>query len=61
MLDTLLFPGPWRFLRKYPSMACTELIQSFSKAHFCRTLQRLVRTSVKLTLRPAVPVFERKL
>jgi L-2-hydroxyglutarate oxidase len=42
MLDTLLFPGLWRFLRKYPSMACTELIQSFSKAHFCRTLQRLV-------------------
>ncbi|MDD5581509.1 MAG: L-2-hydroxyglutarate oxidase [Methylobacter sp.] len=41
-LDMLLFPGLWRFLRKYPAMACTELIQSFSKAHFCRTLQRLV-------------------
>lgn len=42
MLDILLFPGLWRFLRKYPAMACTELIQSFSKAHFCRALQRLV-------------------
>ncbi|MEQ1636191.1 MAG: L-2-hydroxyglutarate oxidase [Methylococcales bacterium] len=42
MLDTLLFPGLWRFLRKYPAMACTELIQSFSKGHFCRALQRLV-------------------
>jgi len=42
MLDTLFFPGLWRFLRKYPAMACTELIQSCSKAHFCRALQRLV-------------------
>jgi L-2-hydroxyglutarate oxidase len=42
MLDILSFPGLWRFLRKYPAMAGTELIQSFSQAHFCRTLQRLV-------------------
>jgi len=42
MLDTLFFRGLWRFLRKYPAMACTELIQSCSKAHFCRALQRLV-------------------
>jgi L-2-hydroxyglutarate oxidase len=42
MLDILFFPGLWRFLRKYPAMAGTELIQSFSKAHFCRALQRLV-------------------
>ncbi len=42
MLDMLFFPGLWRFLRKYPAMACTELIQSFSKVHFCRALQRLV-------------------
>ncbi|MGJ0484010.1 MAG: L-2-hydroxyglutarate oxidase [Methylomicrobium sp.] len=42
LLDTLLFPGLWRFLRKYPAMAYTELIQSFSKAQFCRALQRLV-------------------
>jgi L-2-hydroxyglutarate oxidase len=42
MLDIILFPGLWRFLRKYPAMAFTELIQSFSKEHFCRALQRLV-------------------
>ena len=42
MLDILFFPGLWRFLLKYPAMASTELIQSFSKAHFCRALQRLV-------------------
>lgn len=52
MLDTLFFPGLWRFLRKYPSMACTELIQSFSKAHFCRTLQRLVPDIRKIDLAP---------
>jgi L-2-hydroxyglutarate oxidase len=42
MLDALFFPGLWRFLQKYPTMAHTELIQSFSKTHFCQTLQRLV-------------------
>jgi L-2-hydroxyglutarate oxidase len=52
MLDTLLFPGLWRFLRKYPSMACTELLQSFSKAHFCRTLQRLVPDIRTVDLEP---------
>lgn len=38
MLDILLFSGLWRFLSKYPAMACSELIQSFSKAHFCQAL-----------------------
>ena len=42
MLDILLFPGLWRFLRRYPAMAFTELAQSLSKEHFCQTLQRLV-------------------
>jgi L-2-hydroxyglutarate oxidase len=42
MLDALLFPGLWRFLRRYPAMAFTELAQSLSKDHFCKTLQRLV-------------------
>ncbi|WP_394752418.1 L-2-hydroxyglutarate oxidase [Crenothrix sp.] len=40
--DMLFFPGLWRFLHKYPAMACSELIQSFSKQHFCKALQRLV-------------------
>jgi len=42
LLDILLFPGLWRFLRKYPAMAGSELLRSFSKVHFCRALQRLV-------------------
>ena len=40
--DALFFPGLWRFLRKYPVMAGSELAQSLSKALFCRALQRLV-------------------
>ncbi|MBE7498758.1 MAG: L-2-hydroxyglutarate oxidase [Verrucomicrobiales bacterium] len=42
LADALGFPGLWRFLRKYPAMVGTELAQSFSKARFCRALQRLV-------------------
>lgn len=42
MLDALLFPGLWRFLRKYPVMAFSELAQSLSKDRFCQALQRLV-------------------
>jgi len=52
MLDTLFFPGLWRFLHKYPAMACTELIQSCSKAHFCRALQRLVPDIRTIDLAP---------
>jgi L-2-hydroxyglutarate oxidase len=40
--DALLFPGLWRFLRRYPSMVGYELRRSFSKTVFCRALQRLV-------------------
>ena len=42
LADALTFPGLWRFLRRYPSMAFTELAQSFSRERFCRSLQRLV-------------------
>jgi (S)-2-hydroxyglutarate dehydrogenase len=42
LVDSILFPGLWRFLRKYPGIATTELAQSLSKDHFCKTLQRLV-------------------
>jgi (S)-2-hydroxyglutarate dehydrogenase len=40
--DALLFPGLWRFLRRYPSMVGYELRRSLSKTLFCRALQRLV-------------------
>ncbi|MDZ4288875.1 MAG: L-2-hydroxyglutarate oxidase, partial [Prosthecobacter sp.] len=42
LADALTFPGLWRFLRRYPSMAFSELAQSLSRARFCRALQRLV-------------------
>jgi L-2-hydroxyglutarate oxidase len=42
LADALLFPGLWRFLRRYPSMAFGELVQSLSRERFCRALQRLV-------------------
>ncbi len=42
LADALSYPGFWRFLRKYPSMAWFELRRSFSRQLFCRTLQRLV-------------------
>ncbi len=42
LLDALLFPGLWRFLRKYPGMVGKELWQSLSKHRFCQALQKLV-------------------
>jgi L-2-hydroxyglutarate oxidase len=42
LADALTFPGLWRFLKRYPSMAFTELAQSLSRERFCRNLQRLV-------------------
>ncbi len=42
LADALGYPGLWRFLRRHPSMAFTELAQSFSRERFCRALQRLV-------------------
>ncbi len=42
LADALTFPGLWRFLRRYPSMAFAELAQSLSRERFCRRLQRLV-------------------
>jgi len=40
--DALSYGGFWRFLRRYPSMAWYELRRSFSRALFCRSLQKLV-------------------
>lgn len=41
-LDTITFPGFWRFFLRYPSMCWEELKRSYSKQLFCRSLQRLV-------------------
>lgn len=42
LAEVVAFPGLWRFLRRYPRMAVSELVRSFSKETFCRSLQRLV-------------------
>ncbi len=42
LAGTLSYPGLWKFLRRYPSMAFGELAQSMSRARFCAALQRLV-------------------
>jgi L-2-hydroxyglutarate oxidase LhgO len=42
LADVLTYSGFWRFLRRYPSMCWYELRRSFSRALFCRSLQRLV-------------------
>ncbi len=40
--DSLTFPGLWRFLVRYPSMASYEIRRSLSHKLFCDSLQRLV-------------------
>jgi len=42
LAESLLFPGLWRFLVKYPSMCGYEIWRSFSRREFCRSLQKLV-------------------
>jgi len=42
LFEVLLFPGFWRFLRRYPTMISQELAQSISKRRFCAALQKLV-------------------
>jgi L-2-hydroxyglutarate oxidase len=42
LTETLLFPGLWKFLVRYPSMCGYEILRSFSKKEFTRSLQKLV-------------------
>lgn len=42
LFDAVSYPGLWKFLRRYPSMAWFELKRSFSRKLFCKSLQRLV-------------------
>jgi L-2-hydroxyglutarate oxidase LhgO len=42
LVETLTFPGFWRFFLRYPRMCFDELRCSLSKVLFCRALQRLV-------------------
>jgi L-2-hydroxyglutarate oxidase len=40
--DALTFGGFWRFLGRHPKRSGAELMQSLSRARFCRALQNLV-------------------
>ena len=42
MVETLTYRGFWKFFVRYPAMCWSEFRRSFSKALFCRSLQRLV-------------------
>ena len=41
-INSLAFPGLWRFAARHGAMCAQELARSFSKTLFCRSLQRLV-------------------
>ncbi len=42
MVETLTYRGFWRFFLRYPAMCWSEFRRSFSRALFCKSLQRLV-------------------
>ena len=42
LMESVCFPGLWKFMAAYPSMCGYELRRSFSKREFCRSLQKLV-------------------
>lgn len=42
MVETLTYRGFWRFFLRYPTMCWSEFRRSFSRALFCKSLQRLV-------------------
>jgi len=42
MAESLLFPGLWKFMLKYPSICSYEIWRSISRKEFCRSLQKLV-------------------
>lgn len=41
-MESLCFPGLWKFISRYPSICGYEIWRSFSKAEFCKSLQKLV-------------------
>ena len=41
-VESLTFPGLWKFLAKYPSLCGYEIRRSLSRAEFTRSLQKLV-------------------
>jgi L-2-hydroxyglutarate oxidase len=41
-IETLSYPGLWRFIARHGRMAAYEWYRSWSRAEFCRSLQKLV-------------------
>ena len=41
-LDTMTYPGFWKLAVKYPNEGLQEMIRSYSKSIFVRSLQRLI-------------------
>ena len=41
-MDTMTYPGFWKLVAKYPTEGLQEMIRSYSKAIFVRSLQRLI-------------------
>ncbi len=41
-LDTMTYPGFWKLAAKYPNEGLQEMIRSYSKTIFVRSLQRLI-------------------
>jgi len=42
LAESLVFPGLWKFLGKYPGLCTYEIRRSLSRGEFCRSLQKLV-------------------
>jgi len=42
LIESITFPGLWRFLSKHQKMCWEEILRSFSRRLFCQSLQRLV-------------------
>jgi L-2-hydroxyglutarate oxidase len=52
-VDTMTFPGFWRFARKHARSGLEEMCRSFSKKAFVRSLQRLIPEICEEDLIPA--------
>jgi L-2-hydroxyglutarate oxidase len=42
LVESLVYPGLWRFLARFPSLWSYEIYRSLSRAEFTRSLQKLV-------------------
>jgi (S)-2-hydroxyglutarate dehydrogenase len=52
LVESLSFPGLWKFLAAYPSLCGYEIRRSFSRREFCLSLQKLVPEVCETDLEP---------